>query len=771
MHRFIVLLVGLALGTAAACDSPSQERPNGEQPLQETTQEVTGPPIDYVYGPENYWKLKTKRSLFAPAKADGNDDVRWKSPQNYAITHAPANIATVRPMVEWEPMKSIVLQWPAGYLTHSKNASQTMLNIAKNAATVAEVWIVTNPEGEPVIKQALLEHGLTQEQLDNKVKILPTMIDSIWFIDSGPFPIVDTASNTYAFSDFRYYHERPLDDGVSTVLGRHLPEFGHDAVETYRMPLNVEGGTLQATSDGICFTGTRQLYYMSCATGSCDPTTGGKPDWHQGGNEYVSMADSNSHPLAEVMRKVWKEYIGCKDVIITNSVTDDGTGHIDMYLKVLDDKRVMLGQYEAPFAEDTRQEENALLQDETAAYLENYVKPDGTTFEVVRLVMPGHRNTNDGTVPFTYINSTFINGLNLWPATEFPEWEASRAKAEAQWKAALPDMEHIWIDSTELSFWSGAIHCITRTVPDLPEGAWVGDGTCGDNGICAAPTDGYSGECQPHFLSEAVCWGPEWLCDCNDCDTGCTYEPAPYEGDCSDGIDNDEDGNIDCVDVDCASDAACSGCPEWLSYAGCCIEGVMKYCDGGSRVANSCEFGCGWSESGSFYDCAGGDTNAVTGASDPSGDNPMDCAELANSGTCQAECDGKACGDDGCGGSCGECSGSDACSDAGMCVSICENACEAAGEKGCGEAGVWECQENADGCLVQVVVEACSACTDGVCATEEPPVTQPPGDDGGDTSGACNSGGEGRGFPVLLLSLVALGLVIRRRGGAIDSRV
>ncbi len=761
MSRFFFILGAITgLLYASACDTKLQSS-NDKQPQQPITDsvQIEHEKYDYVFGPEHADKLKTKKSLFPALKADQYDDIRWKMVQNYAITIPPVAQDTLRPMVEWEPMKSIVMQWPGGYLTSSKNASATMLNIAKNAATVAEVWIVTNPEAPDVIKQGLQGVGMTPAQIEEKVKFIPTLIDSIWFIDSGPLPIIDTATNTYAFADFRYYRERPLDDGIPTVLGRALADIGHKAAETYRMPINTEGGTFQSTSDGICFTGTRQLYYESCGNGSCDPSTGGKPDWHQGGYTYVSMEDVNKHPLADEVREVWKEYAGCKDVIITNSVTDDGTGHIDMYLKVLDDNRVMLGQYEPPFVANTRQEENAKLLDETAAYIEAYTKPDGTKFTVERLIMPGHRNTNEGMMPFTYINSTFINGLNLWPATEFEDWTESRDKAQAQWEAALPDMEHIWIDSTELSFWSGAIHCITRTVPDLPEGEWVGDGSCGGE-MCNAPANGYSGECQPNNLKTEICWGPAWECPCNDCSTGCSYEPAPYEGDCTDGKDDDGDGDVDCADTDCVIDPSCSACPDWMGYEGCCIEDVLKYCDGGKRVVNECQYGCGWSESGKFYDCAGGDTNAVNGAADPSGQHPMAC------GDCDPSCDGKTCGDDGCGGSCGSCGGFEECTE-GACVSLCNNLCEEAGATGCNDTGVWTCSPDSNGCLIPIVTEECSDCSEGICPSTDvpdPPAgTVPGGDSKGKKSVGCTAGGNGTSLPMAMISLLALGVLALRR--------
>ena len=280
-------------------------------------------------------------------KADANDDIRWYSPQLYAITEPPANIATVRPMVEWEPMKSIVMSWPKGYVNSS---SFDTVSIAKNAATVAEVWFVTDSGGTNVLKNAFQQNGISQNVLNSKFRFLETNIDSIWFIDSGPLPLVDTATNTMAFADFRYYHQRPYDDGVPTTLGRTLQTFGMGAnADTYRMPVSTEGGTFMATSDGVCFTGTRQLWNMSCEITGCDKATGGAPSWANGGNQYVNIAQVQNHAMAKELQKQWKDYAGCEETLITHSVTDDGTGHLDMYFKVIDDNTLLVGEYKAPF--------------------------------------------------------------------------------------------------------------------------------------------------------------------------------------------------------------------------------------------------------------------------------------------------------------------------------------------------------------------------------------------------------------------------------------
>ena len=655
-------LLGSLLAAAAllapGCAGPSPESPStAEAPA---TAAVPAPKrararkIDYVYDHTSGWKSAAKRLLFPPLKGDQNTDIRAAHPEFYAVTAPPANGAQIRPMVEWEPMKAIVMAWPADYTGFAKGATATAVQIAIHAATVAEVWFFTSVNGTDSIKTALLDGGMDQTTLDTKVKFIEAPLDSIWFIDEGPVPIIDTTDDTFAFADFRYYYDRPYDDATPTRLARALPSLGlANAVPTYRMPLNVEGGTFQATTDGICITGNRQLYYMSCDQGGCDESIRTAP-----------LGDIQSNQYAEQMRGIWGPYLGCKDIIVTNSITDDGTGHIDMYLKIVDDNTILVGQYVAPFQDGTPQAQNAQRLDDTAAFLEAYVKPDGSHFTVKRLVMPGHRSSDEGMVPFTYINSTFINGLNLWPATEYHDWEDSRALAQTQWEEAMPSYQHIWIDATELSFWSGAIHCITRTVPDLTPGTWVPDGTCTE-GTCGGAEGGYAGACKPtDQVTEDIWWGPAWECECNDCTMPCE-----------------------------------SACPAGLSYTGCCDGDALVYCDKNQVQQTSCAgAGCGWSQAAGFYDCAGGQSGAQANVEDPSGHDPRDCGALM----CVPECTDRVCGDDGCGGSCGTCSAGEACNEAaGACEKTCEDTCEA-GASGCEGEVAWACVKGVTGCYARV---------------------------------------------------------------------
>jgi MYXO-CTERM domain-containing protein len=255
----------------------------------------------------------------------------------------------------------------------------------------------------------------------------------------------------------------------------------------------------------------------------------------------------------------------------------------------------------------------------------------------------------------------------------------------------LPDFEHIWIDSEELSFYSGAIHCITRTIPALSAKLWVDDGACA-GGECAAPEGGYDGECRPNDVLYDVCWGPAWQCECNDCESGCTYVPG--------------------------STGACGN----VTFEGCCTGANVSYCENGQVGGGTCPGTCGWDPGNGWYDCG------FTGA-DPSGTHPRACA-----GTCTPSCGTKKCGDDGCGGSCGTCAAGTTCDAAGACVAPCTDACTE-GEFGCDGSIAWICAKGVSGCTARID-DDCAAkskvCDDGTCAD-----MTTPGEDatsGGDTS-------------------------------------
>jgi hypothetical protein len=72
------------------------------------------------------------------------------------------------------------------------------------------------------------------------------------------------------------------------------------------------------------------------------------------------------------------------------------------------------------------------------------------------------------------------------------------------------------------------------------------------------------------------------------CDPPDDPEEGSAAGECTDRIDNDEDGRRDCADIGCAMDPACAVVGEG-EVAGECTDGVDNDADG---FADCGDFGC-----------------------------------------------------------------------------------------------------------------------------------------------------------------------------------
>ena len=267
------------------------------------------------------------------------------------------------------------------------------------------------------------------------------------------------------------------------------------------------------------------------------------------------------------------------------------------------------------------------------------------------------------------------------------------------------------------------------------EGKACGDDGCGGScGACAAGTvcddAGQCAACAPACEGKACgddgCGGSCGACEGTDhCVNGQCAACAPSCAGKACGDDGCGGSCGACEGTDQCVDGQCDGC-QGLTYEGCCdVDGdavAITWCQDGALQAQQCPDGsCGWNLQNGYYDCG------FDGA-DPEGQFPLACP------WCAPGCDGKTCGDDGCGGSCGVCPEGTACGDTGQCEA-CAPSCDgkACGDDGCGGScgscpSELECDEGAPGGAA--CVSCAPKCQGKAC-----------GDDGcGGSCGGCEPG-------------------------------
>jgi len=465
-----------------------------------------------------------------PLKGDSYDDFRNSHPEIYGITNPPT--VGVRPVAEYEPSARLMItvsdsSLPSGIM-------QNLVDVVKQSVGIVDIYVIYDSASIKTFFQNKLTSAGVSGSSVNWVNLSN---ETVWVRDYGPVPILSNDGKV-GMVDFRYYHERIEDDAVPAKLASLWN------VTAYRAPVDFEGGNFMADTKGNCFASQGILWYNGSA--SQDQIAG-----------YM------------------KDYVGCQNLYIVKPLDGEGTTHIDMQAKIVDDKTVVVGEYLA-----NQDSANYKITNDNAAYIE------GLGYNVVRMPMPSNSDGNFR----TYINSLFVNNVNLVPVYSIDK--AKETQAMAVWKQVMPTWTHVALNSDDVIKWAGAIHCITMT---------TGKGTFAK--IDANP--GYA-------------CGGDWSC---------------YPGSSTD---------------------SCNG----VSYQGCCEGALLKWCENGALKTQNCgnKPQCGWDAQNQFYNCG------TNGGSDPSGKYPKACG-----GTCQPNCAGKSCGDDGCGGSCGTCPSGQECS-AGKCV-------------------------------------------------------------------------------------------------------
>ncbi|MFT5429882.1 MAG: agmatine/peptidylarginine deiminase [Myxococcota bacterium] len=664
----VAALLVLTIGCA---DSPSVSDPTPAAPQAKSAQPPTGLPAFALPGERD-------------SKSDAFDDARAAEPENYAITIPPGRAIT--PMLEWAPMQALWLNL-VDWNIESSNVHQMTLQIIEAALPVADVWLTYETANIRQTYEADFAAFADNADFTGEIRWIQASNDSIWAVDFGPMPILDEAGSQ-AWVDFSYYHGRPADDALTSRMGREL------GATVYRPELAFEGGNIQADADGRCFTTQRGL----SASGLAQPT-------------FESRLT---------------DYVGCQSIHYLFDITDDPTGHVDMLFKLVAPKVAVLGR----FPEGVGSTKNRDRMEENFAMLAA-IDPELT---VHRLPMPGYSGGGGplgaNGLPFTYANSTIINGVNLWPRYTNSSWNASMEEASNIWLEALPDYTHIPIVADEIAKAAGAIHCITRTIPTGIIAPWVDAGTC-ESGACVPPEGGVTVGNQETCRSSLECAGPEWLCGCNQCDAGC---PEPS-----------------------GSTAACGG----VSFEGCCENNSLFWCDNEFLQSQPCGLAesCGWKGDTAFYGC--GDSPDAS----PYPEHPRECP-------CTPKCGDRECGDDGCGGECGPCDGETYCRSDGQCVNNdgeCSPQCILDQPATCSDLGRVTCErDSTTGCPVRVA-RPCpfgQECETGKCVdVTNRVVPQPKGPDVPSCASAdSKQAGGSQDIPTgLVILLAAAAMLMRRR--------
>ena len=334
---------------------------------------------------------------------------------NRTITDPPDSI--VYTPAEFDSVTGVIFAWEA-YPT-------LLTNLIKEVAEDDTAWVVVDNTSE----QNSVSNTLSNANVNmDRVVFQVIETNSVWVRDYGPWWIIEP-ENSLAIIDLVYNRPRPLDDTYPESAA------GYFGINYYGLGLIEAGGNMLLDGQGavivsnVIFDGSQGF----------DPTL-----------------------TQEQLEQYFLDYFGVHKVIVTPHLINDGTGHIDMFVKLINDSTIIVGEYENQSAGYPG---NYDICNQVASQLANETNGAGRPFNIVRMPMPPYNNG----ITYTYINSLIVNNKVLVPiygiSTEF----ANDDSVLALYETIMPGVEAVGFDCNQIIPANGAIHCIAMKVPALPE--------------------------------------------------------------------------------------------------------------------------------------------------------------------------------------------------------------------------------------------------------------------------------------------------------------
>ena len=310
-----------------------------------------------------------------------------------------------------------------------------------------QVWIrVANPTDTNELKAVVSKYGYT---LNNYRFIYnPEGENAFWMRDFGPFGFYFGENDSLGMVGIEYYSGRPIDNDFTPFIAKKM------GLPVFLSQVESEGGNFMTDGFGNGFYSNVLYWANADEMGRAGVK---KQPW------TTKQVDDEFKRIFSLSSQTVLPFLNC----------DGGTGHIDIYLKLLDDEKLLVTEFPNHFNNAKFQDYN--IVNSNLNKIKSLSNAYGKPYQILRITVPTRDN---GSYPpavcdtFSQDARNFVNGLIVNKAFIFPSYSDENsgnkqgdAAAAAVLQKYLPGYRIIPIDSRALSPGGGAIHCITMQVP------------------------------------------------------------------------------------------------------------------------------------------------------------------------------------------------------------------------------------------------------------------------------------------------------------------
>lgn len=320
-----------------------------------------------------------------------------------------------------------------------------MLSGIVGAGVTPSILVDSNSTATSVARYVLAPYGVSTSQ----VSFVSMTNDAFWTRDYGPWHIYLNGQRRIV--DVYYYPNRRNDDAVPHRLGDLWDE------DVYTAPFYGEGGNFMTDGLGTCWTSYGMVW--------------------------------NNNLSESQLRSIYRSYLGCEHLVFVPPIPDEGTTHIDMLSKILNQDTILVATSDRGLGA-SNEEIDAL--DEAAQVYQASPKAGGGSWNIVRIPMSfGWSQDYYGAtrVYYAHTNSLIVNDTVLVPNYNL----GTDSEALRIYREAMPGYRVKGVASREVIPMGGSVHCTTMQVPVAQHAS------CGD-GVIAGQE-----QCEPRYLRGATC--------------------------------------------------------------------------------------------------------------------------------------------------------------------------------------------------------------------------------------------------------------------------
>jgi len=322
---------------------------------------------------------------------------------------------------EWFEHQYCLIAWPCNkdlYGDIINKARDEVANVINEIAKTEHVIVLSNKEDINEI-----ENKTNLENID----ILECKLDDSWMRDIAPiFYNEDKKLKSISF-DFNGYGKYPdyfNDNKVSKFISNHLN------IPTKNSDLVIEGGAITYDDRKNLFSTKNVLF-----------------------NKNRKQKHSSEYIIKELKCLFDLNHI----FLFENGLKDDDTdGHVDNLL-------CPIGKNKYLIATTHKLDPNYEILEKNKANLVKFFQDTNQIFELIEIPLPTRKKINNKYIVSSYINFYFSKNKIILP--QFNVKEDNEVKLTFQ--KLFPNREIIMLETENINYGGGNIHCITMNVPKI----------------------------------------------------------------------------------------------------------------------------------------------------------------------------------------------------------------------------------------------------------------------------------------------------------------